>query len=142
MEIQAIGADNLPWDHLLMSFSKSGSSMYMMSVNSWDEHKRAATRSVLQQMRTSFHQVPRQGYVSVFACVSLASLLLSIASFFVDIAAVTRAEARSSRAVDILHKLRESTKAVLVGTNESHITLSKVARTLRVSIPHDCRRVD
>lgn len=62
MEIQAIGADNLPWDHLLMSFSKSGSSMYMMSVNSWDEHKRAATRSVLQQMRTSFHQVPRQGY--------------------------------------------------------------------------------
>lgn len=60
-EVQSLGVGNLPWDHLVMSFSKSGSSVYMMTVQSWDEHKRAATRNVLQTMRTNYRKAPRPG---------------------------------------------------------------------------------
>lgn len=53
----------------------------------------------------------------------------------------SRAEARSSRAVRVLHQNEEINRGGFGGC-ESHTTLSEVTRTLGVPVSYDCRKAD
>lgn len=59
MQLFDAGFVNVPYDRVMFTFHPSFASQHLLAVGNWDEARRNAARTVLQQARENFHKHPR-----------------------------------------------------------------------------------